>query len=313
MSNANVATMRFKTLLQREWMQHRWGWLAVMALPLVIALLSMPFGGNWQFGPDDELKEVGSVLNLALSSKLAAAVWGFSTMAVLSLTLLAMMLQVSGLARRDAQDRSLEFWTSLPGSHSEHIGATLLAHCLLVPLAAIGVGVASGLVIAACAVVKVWGFGALAQVQWITVAGLLLPGLVRLVVGLSLFMLWLSPLVLLLMAASAWLKRLGVPAVVVAGVVLGNLPATRDFVRPWLKAHAEGMSQAFFVSHPQQWMAAGGDGKGIRGMDLGQIWQIVGADIGNQLQALASAQFVSGLLIAGLCFAALVYKRKHMI
>jgi hypothetical protein len=305
--------MRFKTLLQREWMQHRWGWMGVMALPFIITLLTLPFGGSWQFGPDDELKEVGNAMGLLTVSKLTALVWSMSTMAVLGLTLVAMTLQVSGLARRDAQDRSLEFWMSLPGSHSEHIGATLLAHCLLVPLAAVLVGIASGLLIAGCAVIKVFGVGALFNVQWATVVSMLLPAALRLLAGLSLFLLWLAPFVLALMAASAWLKRLGVPALVVALIVFGNLPATRETVLPWLKAHAEGMGQAFFFSDPTQWVAAGGNREGLRQMDLAHIWQVVGADLVNQLSNLATAQFLSGLVIAVACFAALVYKRKHML
>lgn len=309
----SVATMRFKTLLQREWLQHRWGWLAVMALPLALTLLTLPFGGTWQFGPDDGLEEVGGALGLLQVSKLAAAVWGFSALSVLGLTLLAMMIQVSGLARRDAQDRSLEFWMSLPGSHSEHVGATLLAHCLLVPLAAIAAGLATGLLIAGCVVVKIWGFGALAQVQWSAVLGLLLPGAARVLAGLPLFMLWLAPLILLLMAASAWLKRLGVPAVALAALVLANLPTTSGLVQPWLKAHAERMSQAFFVSNPAQWAAAGGNIQGIRDMELAHIWQTIGVDLGHQLGQLASPLFLFGLAIAAACFAALVYKRKHMI
>ena len=36
-------------------------------------------------------------------------------------------------------------------------------------------------------------------------------------------------------------------------------------------------------------------------------------NLAHQLGALASVQFLSGLAIAAACFAALVYKRKHMI
>ena len=173
----SVATMRFKTLLQREWMQHRWGWLLVMFAPLVITLVTLPFGGV-QLGPNEGVNAEISAVMLGKASKLMALVWGISTMAVLSLSLLAMSFQVSGLARRDVQDRSLEFWMSLPGSHSEHLGATLLAHCLLVPLAALFAGAVSGLVIAAGVTVKVLGFAGLAEVQWGSVVQLLLPGLV---------------------------------------------------------------------------------------------------------------------------------------
>jgi len=303
--------MRFKTLLQREWMQHRWGWLLVMFAPLAVTLVTLPFGGV-QFGPNEGIHAEISAVMLGKASQLMALVWGLSTMVVLALSLLAMSFQVSGLARRDVQDRSLEFWMSLPGSHSEHLGATLLAHCLLVPLAALFAGALSGLVIAAGVTVKVLGFASLAEVQWGGVVQLLLPGLVRLVAGLPLFLLWLLPALLVLMVASAWLKRWGVPAVALGTVLLANLPATRGPVRAWLEGHAQGASQAFFFGNPAQVKAAVGSSLRVEHMDLAQIWQLVGEDLLNQLGHLASAQFLSGAAVAVGCFALLVYKRKHM-
>lgn len=310
----SIATTRFKTLLLREWLQHKWGWLLVMFAPLAITLLTLPFGSA-EFGPKGNVTkaEVFMAMELTAASKLATVIWAVSVLSVLALSLLAMSFQVSGLARRDAQDRSLEFWMSLPGSHSEHLGATVLAHCLLVPMAALAAGVASGLLIAGFGVVKALGWGALAQVQWGSVFTLLLPVLARVLGGLPLFMLWILPGLLLLMAASAWLKRWGVAAVVLVTVLLAYLPTTRDLVRPWLEGQADGAGQAFFISHPEQWVAAGGADVGVRNMQLSDIWQGIGQDLLNQLGHLASAQFLSGLLLAGLCFAALVYKRKHML
>ena len=46
---------RFNTLLQREWMQHHRGWLALMLLPPLLLLVLVPFGsieiGPGEFGP----------------------------------------------------------------------------------------------------------------------------------------------------------------------------------------------------------------------------------------------------------------------
>ena len=44
-------------------------------------------------------------------------------------------LQAAGLARRDAQDRSIELWRSLPVGDATAIAVTLVAHLLLMPLA----------------------------------------------------------------------------------------------------------------------------------------------------------------------------------
>jgi len=307
----SVATMRFKTLLQREWMQHRWGWLLVMFAPLVITLVTLPFGGTVQFGPNEGINAEVAAMVLAKSSKLAALIWVMSTLSVVGLSLLAMSFQISGLARRDAQDRSLEFWMSLPGSHSEHLGSMLLAHCLLVPLVAVAAGVFSGLLIAVFGVIKALGLAGLMAVEWGSVVQLLLPALVRLVAGLPLFVLWALPALLVLMVASAWLKRWGVAAVALGTVLLANLPATRGPVRVWLTGHAEGASQAFFISTPDQVRAAAGAANRVEHMSLGEIWGTVGADLLNQVSNLASLQFLSGVALAAACFALLIYKRKH--
>lgn len=303
----SLPTQRFKTLLRREWMQHHVGWLAVMLAPLAIALLTLPFKGSFEV--DGDFKSGMHALSPA--SVLALAAWGGTTLAVVGLTLLAQLFQLPSLARRDAQDRSLEFWMSLPGRHSEHLAATLLAHTLMVLLVALGVGLVSGLVVAPLVVGKALGFAALSSVQWGAVLQFLLPGLVRVLGGLPLFVLWLAPVVLLLMAASAWLKRWGVPLVVVATVVLCNLPATKAPVRAWLMALAERVNGAFFLTTAEQAQAAGLTGEVLGRSEVGVFWQAIGQDLLNQLSHLASPMFLSALAISMACFAALVYRRQH--
>lgn len=305
----SVATTRFKTLVQREWMQHRIGWLGVMLLPFAIALVALPFSSmdNAEFSVKD-LERLGG---LHPASVAALAIWGFCTIAVVGLTVLAQLFQVSGLARRDAQDRSLEFWMSLPGSHSEQLAATLLSHTLLVMLISVAVGLGTGLVIALGAVVKGFGLGALADVQWGHVLQFLLPGLVRLVAGLPLFVLWLLPVVLLLMVASAWLKRWGVPVVVLSTVLLANLPATRGPAREWLMALGMRIDGAFFPDNPDQLRAAGVEVGKLSFNEVDQFWQLIGLDLVHQFGQLASPMFLSAVALSAACFAGLVYRRQH--
>ncbi|MBN8504559.1 MAG: hypothetical protein J0L58_08770 [Burkholderiales bacterium] len=309
----NVATTRFKTLVQREWMQHRIGWLGVMLLPFAIALLALPFSPPFEAGKDlregiDQLKQMGGLHPATVA---ALALWGFSTIAVVGLTVLAQLFQVSGLARRDAQDRSLEFWMSLPGSHSEQLSATLFSHTLMVMLISVAVGMGTGLVIALGAVVKGFGLSGLADVQWGLVVQFLLPGLVRLVAGLPLFVLWLLPVVLVLMVASAWLKRWGVPVVVLSTVLLANLPATRGPVREWLLALVMRIDGAFFPDNPEQLREAGVEVGRLSFNEVDQFWQLIGLDLVHQLGQLASPMFLSVLAVSAACFAGLVYRRKH--
>src|SRR6185436_8776055 len=92
---------RFKTLLLREWMQHHRGWLAVMLVPPTLLLVLLMFSGSMHISP---LKP----------ADLMIASIGAVTMMVFTFTVMVVSLQMPGVARRDQQDRSIEFWMSLP-------------------------------------------------------------------------------------------------------------------------------------------------------------------------------------------------------
>lgn len=210
----NHAATTMKTLLQREWMQHRRGWLILSVLPVALLAIALSFG-NVRLGD-------GGVDRSHATA--AAALLGLGALAAtLALMWIAVLLQAPGLARRDVQDRSIEFWLSLPTPPAASVGATLLTHLVLVPWAAIGIGLLAAALIGPAAVVKTFGFGALTEVEWASLVGTGLALALRLLVGVLLFTLWLSPIILGLMVASAWLKRWGVPAVIGALAVGGAL------------------------------------------------------------------------------------------
>lgn len=210
---------RFRTLLLREWMQHRTGWLVLMGLPTLLALgLSLFDGRGIDMQVGDDKIEMGALSRLP--TVLQALGWTLGTVAVaLLLVSLTVLAQLPGLARRDQQDRSIEFWRSLPTSHAEGIGATLLMHLLLLPLAALTAALLGAQLAALVSIVLHQGPLAWMQLPW----GLLLPSLLlgaaRLWLGLLMAVLWLAPLLLLTMAASAWLQRWAVPVVVVASLL----------------------------------------------------------------------------------------------
>lgn len=206
---------RFRTLLLREWMQHRTGWLVLMALPSLVMLgLGLLDGEAVQIGSVD----AGDLQTLA--PVLQALVWTVATLALAGLLVaLTLLAQLPGLARRDQQDRSIEFWRSLPVSHVQGVGATVLMHLLLLPAAVLLASVVGAQLVVLVHLVLYHGPLAWLQLPW----GALLPGIglgvVRLLLGLLLGMLWLSPLLLLTMAASAWLKRWAVPVVSAASLL----------------------------------------------------------------------------------------------
>ena len=213
---------RFNTLLLREWMQHHRGWLALMLVPPLLMLLVLPFG-SVEIGP----AELGPLpaLGLMLASMFVVPA------VVLGITVVALLIQTPGLARRDRQDRSIEFWLSLPTSHAASVAAPVLMHLVLVPLLALAIGAAFSYAIGAMLVWKGFGATATLGLPWGTLAGVGLAGLGRGLLGVLLACFWLMPLLLAAMAASAWLKRWGTPVLVLAlafGHKLLGIPVIGD-------------------------------------------------------------------------------------
>ena len=278
------------TLLQREWMQHKRGWLIAAFAPPLLFLGMLPFGHVT--GLPTEHPELVSLGILMLS---ACVVFG--------ICLLVALFQLPGLARRDAQDRSIEFWLSLPGRPSESVAATVLAHAWLAPLGGAVVGTLFGLPIAASVLAAKGGVGLATAVNWGEVISAASPLLLRGFVGTLPLMLWLAPLVFTLMAASAWLKRLGVPVVLVGGGVavavlhqaygidwpLEALRVLNERINHTMVYDARGLSQALKS-------------------DV-NLWGWAVQDLGRTLAELASVEFLGWAAVAAAGFALVVVKR----
>jgi hypothetical protein len=221
---------QFITLVRREWMQHRIGWLIVMLAPTVLLLLLSLVDGGLRIDINADAVQLPPMRQapaLVQTGLLVLAVTG----STLTLALLSLGFQLPGLARRDQQDRSAEFWCALPVGHAKSVAAMLTTQILLLPWLAIAVGMLGGLLAAGVVVVA-----SLGPVAWLTQPwGQLLASaaalLVRLTVGLLLAAAWLSPVLLLTMAAAAWLRRWGVP-VVVALSLAGPLVLDKRLAEP---------------------------------------------------------------------------------
>ncbi|MFO1271872.1 MAG: hypothetical protein U1F50_09380 [Rubrivivax sp.] len=301
---------RFSTLLLREWMQHRFGWIAIVAIPAALFAvvgiaghLSMDFGeGDFIAGPGASAVTAGVTVGLAMLTLMLA--WG------------AAVLQSPGLARRDVQDRSIEFWLSLPTGHVQGVGAPLLAHLVLFPLAALAAGAAAGFLISLPVVAKLYGLGAWFTQSWPALIAAALALMLRVALGLVLATLWLSPLLLGTMAASAWLKRWGVPAV--AGVLgVGGLVLDRAYGNPvvWqvLRALGDGASRAFLVA--ERGVGASAAFVVRSPEEIGDTFAALPAwalaDAGHALARLASPAFAAALLAGAAAFALLVLRRQR--
>lgn len=205
----------FLTLIRREWLQHRFGWALLALVPLALVLLVLPFG-HIQFDTDPG-ERLGPAFptSVAMNSLTGGAIGIFGILSATSLILL------TGLARRDHGDRSVEFWLSLPTSHSASLAAPLLTHLLLVPAAALLVGLFGGWLVSAVLVTRLSGFGSWLALPWGDLAVAALAFTARVLAGLPLAVLWTAPLLLAVVLANAYVKRWGLPVLLLTLTLVG--------------------------------------------------------------------------------------------
>lgn len=290
----------FPTLLQREWMQHRFGWLLLGGVPLALMLPLMAFG-SIQFGEGGQLPAAGLV---ALTF---AAGYTFFMMVLIGGSV---VFQAPGLARRDRQDRSIEFWLSLPNGHAASIGATLLMNLWLLPLLALGLAVAGGLLSGLIAVLRMYGVAGLGGLPWAEVLAVLGVGAGRLALGMVLGTLWLTPFLLGGMAASAWLKRWGVAALA-AVLGLGGVILAKAYGQTWLiDLMADQLEHAGWAFLPTLQGTHDFDEAFVL-HDLAGNVQWLLHDAGLALADLFSLRFAATLAVAGGCFALMVWRRAR--
>lgn len=285
-------TTHIPTLLLREWMQHKRGWLIAALAPPLLFLTMLPFG-QVEGLPMEKAEFVGLVILLV------------STVAVYGICLLVALFQLPGLARRDTQDRSIEFWLSLPGRPAESVAATVLAHAWLAPLGGAVVGILFGLPIAMAVMASKGGLAAITSVNWSEIVTAAAPLLLRALAGTALMLLWLTPLIFVLMAASAWLKRLGTPLVLVGGAVaVGVLHKVYRIDWPLEAIQAWNIQvNTTFVNQPNRLPDALMSGT--------NLWAWALQDFGYALAELASLQFLGWATVAAAGFALVVMKRKR--
>lgn len=281
------------TLLQREWMQHKRGWLIAAFAPPLLFLAMLPFG---------------EINGLPMNSPelMAVAIVLVSACAIYGICMLVALFQLPGLARRDTQDRSIEFWLSLPGRPSESVLATVLAHAWLAPLGGAIVGMLFGIPIALSVLTSRADFPTALGVNWMEVVQAATPLLLRGLAGTVPLMLWLAPLILVLMAASSWLKRLGVPVVLVGGgVAVAVLAKAYDITWPLeaLQALSERINHTLVYDARSLGDALTGEGNSMVGWAL--------KDYAGTLAELASLQFVGWAAVAAAAFALIVIKRSR--
>jgi ABC-2 type transport system permease protein len=236
-----------------------------------------------------------------------------STVIVFAILWFTSFFLLSGVPRRDHPDRSVEFWMSLPTSPSASLGAPMLVHLLVVPATALLVGLLGGLLVSAVTVTRVSGLAAWFDLPWMALLPALLAMFGRVLVGLPLATLWLLPMVMLVMLATALLRRWGIPLLAIV-LGMGNLildkaygitffsDIFRELVTQAGRALVLGGDTDFRVSGPEDVASA---------LQSVPGWAM--NDLGHALANLASPTLLGGLVFAALCFALLVQWRRRSV
>lgn len=292
-------------LMQREWLQHRFAWALLMLVPFALAVMLLSFGQiemstDFAARSGADLAAMLGMLSVTLS------------MGVIFLLVWAASLFItSSLARRDHADRSVEFWLSLPTGHAESLAAPLLVHLVLVPAVALVVGMVGGYAISLLVVSRYVGLGEWLALPWGDVLAATLAIAGRVIAGLPLATLWLSPLILLAVLCNALFKRWGLPVLVV-GLGLSSVVLEFVFGQPMLGQALSRLARAGGLS------LAGAGGRGVSVSDQTEIAQALQAlpawaaqDLWAAVQQTASPAFLAALVVAAGLFAALVWWRQR--
>jgi ABC-2 type transport system permease protein len=291
-------------LMRREWLQHRFVWAMLMLVPLGLAVLLLSFGQV----------DMGDAMAERPPADVAAVMGGMTiviTAAILFLLVwMTSVFVTSGLARRDHGDRSVEFWLSLPTGHAESYAAPLLVHLLLAPAVALLVGLAGGYAMSLLVVSRFIGFSEWLALPWGDVITATLAVTARVLAGLPLATLWLSPLIMLAVLANALFKRWGLPVLAV-GLGLGGVVLKYVFGQPMLGQALGrlGSEAATALLGASQQSPTGDRPSAVEVLKALPGW--TATDLGAAVSSAASPAMLGTLAVAAALFAALVYWRRQ--
>ncbi len=292
----------FKTLLLREWLQYKWVWCGLVLTCLVLMGLAVSVS---------TMNEVDLPTPEPIMLIVAAITMGV----VMTVVILAAGWQLMLVPRRDQQDRSIEYWASLPGSHAASLAAPIVAHGVLMPIGALLASLAVGGPLGVWMAVRELGPEALQQMQWAPLVQAWLWISARLVVGMLLAALWLAPIMLFLMAAAAWLRIWGAVLVVVLLQIFTRLYDI-TVLKSWMFDQLVGVRQAFVASSTGSTIHFSDENPFTMEQFYDALFRIprwAPADMLEALRHTANLQFVSGLVLAGFCFWLLVLQRKRSL
>ena len=292
-------------LMRREWLQHRFVWAMLTLVPLGLAVVLLSFGhvdmGDAMAArpPADVAAVMGSMTIVITAAILFLLVW------------ITSVFVTSSLARRDHGDRSIEFWLSLPTGHAESYVAPLLVHLLLAPAVALLVGLAGGYAMSLLVVSRFLSFSEWLSLPWGHIVGATVALTGRVLAGLPLATLWLSPLILLAVLCNALFKRWGLPVLSV-GLGLAGVVLKYVFGQPMLGQALERLfngAATALLGASQQSPTGGDRPSAVDTLGALPAWAV--QDFGAALSAAASPAMLAAVAVSAALFAAVVYWRRQ--
>jgi ABC-2 type transport system permease protein len=198
----------------------------------------------------------------------------------------------------------------MPVSHSASLGTPMLVHLVLVPAAALLAGLLGGYVMSFMLVGRMFDTSAWLGLPWATIVPATFSMALRLLAGLPLALLWLSPMILLVVLLTAWFRKWGW-VILTVGLGLGS------WLMKWLFGHPffNDVTRDLLI-HAARALVNNTGGKLISNnsqaadtLALVPSWAL--SDFGHALTELATPLFPAALLVAAACFYLLVQWRQR--
>ncbi|WP_027469770.1 hypothetical protein [Deefgea rivuli] len=274
---------QFKSLLQREWLQQHRSWLSIaLFTPLIgwalfyLFVLKAGFPPGFSHGGTPLLNMAS--LGLIGQSSLIGIV-----------TLVGVLINIPGLPYRDQDDKSLAFWRSLPISDVKAVAAPLLMNALVLPLMAITLAFAMGLLLSA----PLW----LYDFHFAAARDLILV-FNRVVLGALLGLVWFLPLVMLLTLGNSFIRRWGMLLVIVGVFMLDNVMSNvigHEPIGDQIGLSFSAIKQLIFP---------------FNGASFEHL-AFSGQELSNLVLYVANGHFLQALVWTAVLFAALVWQRQR--
>lgn len=274
---------QFKTLMLREWMQHRRSWLLLgLWMPIIawtLLYLLLFYQGMPQFN-STSISDAARVASFGVSAQ---------TSMVLYIALIGVLLTIPGLPYRDKDDKSLSFWRSLPINEANAVIVPVLMNALLLPLLAIVSALGLSVLLSA----PLWLPSLTASMGMnvlLALFGFSLQALLAL--------LWFLPLVLLLALGNSTIRRWGIVIVLIGAFIVQSLLGSLSNYAPasrFVEIYFSGLSGAMNQIDLDYFLGTASN---------------LSEQIANLVRFAINVPFVIALLISGLCLAALIWRRK---